>query len=83
MGNISSPTLPNTTWFDAPCSLRDDKEIVGKDGKIDYAGVVFLCRPAGQGKSMLLAWFAGKQVRNRSKWIPTWNIHQVTTTFLE
>ncbi|CAK9202754.1 unnamed protein product [Sphagnum troendelagicum] len=82
-GNISSPTLPSTLRFDAPCSLRDDKEIVGKDGKIDYTSVVFLCRPAGQGKSMLLARFGGKQVRNRAKWIPTWIIHQGTTTFLE
>jgi phenylpropionate dioxygenase-like ring-hydroxylating dioxygenase large terminal subunit len=54
-GRFSGPTpLTSTTRFEAPCCLQNDFKIVGKNGKVDYASAVFLCRPTGEGKSMVL-----------------------------
>lgn len=82
-GEISSPKLTNTTRFEAPCCLRNDKEIEKEDGTKDYFSAVFLCRPAGQGKSMLLVRFGGTNFGNRLKWIPPWIIHKTSNTVFE
>ncbi|CAK9261221.1 unnamed protein product [Sphagnum jensenii] len=75
-GRFSGPTpLTSTTRFEAPCCLRNDFKIVGKDGKVDYASAVFLCRPTGQGKSMVLVRFGGTRFGNLAKSVPGWIVH--------
>ncbi|CAK9204993.1 unnamed protein product [Sphagnum jensenii] len=82
-GEIGSPTLPNTTRFEAPCCLRNDKEIVDKDGKTQYYSALFLCRPAGQGKSMLVLRFGGTDLGKQLRWFPSWLIHMNNNTVFE
>ncbi len=75
-GRFGGPTpLTSTTRFEAPCCLRNDFKIVGKDGKVDYASAVFLCRPTGQGKSMVLVRFGGTRFGNLAKSVPGWIVH--------
>lgn len=58
-------------------------ELVGKDGKKVYFSTVFLCCPAGQGKSRLLVRFGGTNCGNWLKWIPPWIIHRRSNTVFE
>lgn len=74
--------LINTTRFEAPCVLRNETDTI-KDGKKSYRSAVMLCRPAGQGRSMLIIRFGSQTFRSRLKWIPRWLIHTVSNTILE
>jgi hypothetical protein len=46
--------LAHTTQFQAPSCVQKSKEIIGKDAKTVNHGSLYLCRSAGEGKSMLL-----------------------------
>ncbi|KAL0330166.1 UNVERIFIED_CONTAM: protein, chloroplastic [Sesamum radiatum] len=63
--------------FEAPCVLQNNREFIDKNGEKQYAAGLFLCRPSGQGKSMLIVRFA---ITNKPpllfRLIPEWYIHQ-------
>eukprot|EP01018_Ginkgo_biloba_P014645 Gb_20939 [translate_table: standard] len=82
-GEASNNILPNTLRFEAPCALRNDKEYVDKDGNKQYFSALFLCCPAGQGKSMLVVRFGGTQNNPRLKMIPNWIVHQISSKVFE
>nr|CAD1827834.1 unnamed protein product [Ananas comosus var. bracteatus] len=58
-GRSRNPALMNFLRFQAPCVLSNDLEFVDKNGVQQYFSGLFLCRPAGQGKSMLIVRFGG------------------------
>lgn len=80
---ISNPTFTNTTRFEAPCCLRNDKRTVDKDGTEAYSSAIFLCRPAGQGKSMLILRFGSTGFPKAIKLFPSWLIHSTSNTVFE
>ncbi|KAG0604993.1 hypothetical protein M758_9G024100 [Ceratodon purpureus] len=80
---ISSPTFTNTTRFEAPCCLRNDKLSVDDKGKEVQSSAVFLCRPAGQGKSMLIVRFGSTGFPKAIKSIPSWLIHSTSSSVFE
>ena len=49
--------VPNFLRFEAPCVLQNNREIIDKNGETHYFSGLFLCRPSGQGKSMLIVRF--------------------------
>ncbi|OMO90672.1 Pheophorbide a oxygenase [Corchorus olitorius] len=53
-GKEKDGSMPNFLRFDAPCVLQNNRELVDKDGQKNYFTGLFLCRPTGQGKSMLI-----------------------------
>ncbi|KAK9947237.1 hypothetical protein M0R45_012669 [Rubus argutus] len=63
--------------FEAPCSLQNNREIVDdKTGEKHYFSGLFLCRPTGQGKSMLIVRFGGTKRSPLAKLFPKWYFHQ-------
>ncbi|KAE8700303.1 Protein TIC 55 [Hibiscus syriacus] len=52
------------------------REIVDKDGEKHYLTGLFLCRPTGQGKSMLIVRFGGTQGSPLAKLFPEWYFNQ-------
>lgn len=82
-GEASKPIFQNKLRFEAPCVLRNDKEYTDKEGNKQYFSALFLCRPSGQGKSMLIVRFGGTQNRAALKWIPMWVIHQTSNKVFE
>ncbi|KAG6477395.1 protein TIC 55, chloroplastic-like [Zingiber officinale] len=62
--------------FQAPCVLSNDVEQIDKKGEKQYLSALFLCRPTGQGKSMLIARFGASARPGFFKLIPDWFIHQ-------
>uniref|UniRef100_A0A7I4A6C1 Rieske domain-containing protein n=1 Tax=Physcomitrium patens TaxID=3218 RepID=A0A7I4A6C1_PHYPA len=80
---ISSPEFTNTTRFEAPCCLRNDKVVDKPDGSKDYLSAVFLCRPSGQGKSMLIVRFGSTKFPDIFKKIPGWFLHKTSNTVFE
>ncbi|XP_058113960.1 protein TIC 55, chloroplastic [Magnolia sinica] len=69
-------SLPNFLRFEAPCVLQNNRVIVDKNGEQQYFSALFLCRPAGQGKSMLIVRF-GASIRSfLVKLLPKWYFHQ-------
>jgi hypothetical protein len=80
---ISNPTFTNTTRFEAPCCLRNDKRTVDKEGTEAYSSAIFLCRPAGQGKSMLILRFGSTGFPKAIKLFPSWLIHSTSNTVFE
>jgi len=82
-GEARNTKFENTLRFEAPCVLRNDKESVDKDGNKQYFSALFLCRPSGQGKSMLIARFGGTQFKSLLTLIPHWVIHQTSNTVFE
>nr|DAD27516.1 TPA_asm: hypothetical protein HUJ06_028984 [Nelumbo nucifera] len=67
---------PNFLQFSAPCVLQNNREIVGKNGEKDYFSALFLCRPTGQGKSMLIVRFGATRRSFLAKLFPKWYFHQ-------
>ncbi|KAA8521470.1 hypothetical protein F0562_012143 [Nyssa sinensis] len=67
--------------FEAPCVLQNNREIVGKNGEVDYFSGLFFCRPAGQGKSMLIVRFGSTRRSPLTKIFPKWYLHQNGTPF--
>ncbi|XP_077216135.1 translocon at the inner envelope membrane of chloroplasts 55-II [Tasmannia lanceolata] len=75
-GKAKDPVLLNFLRFEAPCVLSNNREFVDKNGVNQYFSALFLCRPAGQGKSMLIVRF-GVSVRSPlAKLLPKWYFHQ-------
>ncbi|KMZ72451.1 Protein TIC 55, chloroplastic [Zostera marina] len=75
----SSPSSSmNYLKFEAPCTLQNNKEILDKNGESQYFSALFLCRPAGQGKSMIIARF-GNSIKPPllRRAFPKWLIHQI------
>ncbi|PIA46039.1 hypothetical protein AQUCO_01600363v1 [Aquilegia coerulea] len=76
-GKEKEQTMPNYLRFDAPCVLQNNREIVDKNGEKHYFSGLFLCRPSGQGKSMLIVRFGGtKRSSPIAKLFPMWYFHQ-------
>ncbi|XP_016463838.1 protein TIC 55, chloroplastic-like [Nicotiana tabacum] len=68
---------PNFLRFEAPCVLQNNREIVDENGEKHYFSGLFLCRPSGQGKSMLIVRFGNTRKRTGIlKFIPNWFLHQ-------
>ncbi|XP_019085646.1 PREDICTED: protein TIC 55, chloroplastic-like [Camelina sativa] len=66
----------NLLRFDAPCVLPNNLELEGKDGVKNYFSGVFLCRPTGQGKSMLIVRFGVTKMSPLVSVLPQWFWHQ-------
>ncbi|EXC18768.1 Protein TIC 55 [Morus notabilis] len=75
-GRSSEPELLNYLRFDAPCVLQNNREIVDKNGEKHYFTGLFLCRPSGQGKSMLIVRFGNTRRSPLIKLFPEWYFHQ-------
>uniref|UniRef100_A0A0D9VM21 Rieske domain-containing protein n=1 Tax=Leersia perrieri TaxID=77586 RepID=A0A0D9VM21_9ORYZ len=75
-GKQKKPELRNFVRFEAPCVLTNTLEFVDKDGKEQCFSAHFLCRPAGQGKSVLLVRFGSTARSPLMKVIPEWFFHQ-------
>ncbi|KAL6012230.1 Protein TIC 55, chloroplastic [Asimina triloba] len=75
-GKISEPSMQNFLRFEAPCVLQNNRVIVDKNGEQQYFSALFLCRPAGQGKSMLIVRFGGTMRSFLVKLLPKWYFHQ-------
>ncbi|XP_057799304.1 protein TIC 55, chloroplastic-like [Salvia miltiorrhiza] len=68
---------PNSLRFEAPCVLQNNREIVDKNGERHYFSGLFLCRPSGQGKSMLIVRFGNsRKPPLLVKVLPQWYMHQ-------
>ncbi|CAA0814990.1 Protein TIC 55- chloroplastic [Striga hermonthica] len=83
--NRSDPNYtPSSLRFEAPCVLQNNRESTGKDGKKIYISGLFLCRPMGQGKSMLIVRFGstGKPPLIL-KLFPQWYWHQNASKVFE
>ncbi|XP_048541880.1 protein TIC 55, chloroplastic [Triticum urartu] len=71
-----TPHLRNLLRFEAPCVLTNTLEFVDKDGREQCFSAQFLCRPAGQGKSMLLVRFGSTTRSPLLRVLPSWYFHQ-------
>ncbi|CAL1353055.1 unnamed protein product [Linum trigynum] len=69
--------------FQAPCVLSNVREYTDANGEKHYATGLFLCRPAGQGKSMVLVQFGTTKGFKLAKWIPKWFIHNLSCKIFE
>ncbi|KAH7290676.1 hypothetical protein KP509_30G059000 [Ceratopteris richardii] len=69
--------------FQAPCIIQNEREIQRKDGYPAKFMAIFMCTPAGQGKSMLIARFAQTGKQRLFSAIPEWLIHQVSNKVFE
>lgn len=77
---------PNFLRFQAPCVLQNNREFVDKNGEINYFSGLFLCRPSGQGKSMLIVRFGSTRKPNGLslfELIPEWFFHQNASKVFE
>lgn len=75
---------PNFLRFEAPCVLQNNRELVDKNGEKQYFSGLFLCRPSGQGKSMLIVRFGNtRKPPGLLKWIPQWYFHQNASKVFE
>ncbi|KAI4379858.1 hypothetical protein MLD38_006102 [Melastoma candidum] len=75
-GKESEGSLLNFLRFEVPCVLQNNREFVDKDGQKHYFTGLFLCRPTGQGKSMLIVRFGGTRSSPLAKLFPKWFLHQ-------
>ncbi|KAH7674911.1 Pheophorbide a oxygenase protein [Dioscorea alata] len=71
-----TPDLVNTLRFEAPCVLSNNLEFTDKQGIKQYFSALFLCRPSGQGKSMLIVRFGATMRSPLVKILPNWYLHQ-------
>ncbi|KAJ6373258.1 hypothetical protein OIU76_027567 [Salix suchowensis] len=62
--------------FQAPCVLSNDIEFADEKGVTQYFTGLFLCRPTGQGKSMIIVRFGATKRPQMAKLIPKWYFHQ-------
>ncbi|KAJ9184118.1 hypothetical protein P3X46_007890 [Hevea brasiliensis] len=58
-GREKDHALLNFSRFEAPCVLQNNRELIDENGVKQYFTGLFLCRPTGQGKSMLIVRFGG------------------------
>ncbi|KAK9130285.1 hypothetical protein Sjap_010772 [Stephania japonica] len=82
-GREKDKTMPFMLRFDAPCVLQNNSEIVDKNGEKHYFSGLFLCRPAGQGKSMLIVRFGNTRTSPLAKVFPEWYFHQNASKVFE
>ncbi|XP_050216389.1 protein TIC 55, chloroplastic [Mercurialis annua] len=82
-GKDKDPSLLNFLRFEAPCVLQNNREFLDENGVKQYFSGLFLCRPTGQGKSMLIVRFGGTRRPYVSKWIPEWYFHQNASKVFE
>ncbi|XP_057957729.1 protein TIC 55, chloroplastic [Malania oleifera] len=82
-GKENEPSMPNLLRFEAPCVLQNNREIVDNNGAKHYLSGLFLCRPSGQGKSMLIVRFGGTKQSRLVNWIPKWCFHQNASKVFE
>ncbi|PON73178.1 Pheophorbide a oxygenase [Parasponia andersonii] len=76
-GRVNDKSLLNFLRFEAPCVLQNNREIVDeKTGETHYFTGLFLCRPSGQGKSMLIVRFGNTKRSPLIKLFPKWYFHQ-------
>lgn len=76
-------SIPIFLRFEAPCVLQNNREFVDENGVKQYFTGLFLCRPTGQGKSMLIVRFGGTKRSHIIKWIPNWYFHQNASKVFE
>ncbi|CAA7408136.1 unnamed protein product [Spirodela intermedia] len=80
----SKPTAAtNYLRFDAPCVLQNNHQYAGKDGREHHVSALFLCRPTGQGKSMVIMRFGTTLSSPVMKLLPRWFFHQNMSKVLE
>lgn len=83
-GREKDQTMPNYLRFDAPCVLQNNRETTDDDGVKHYSSGLFLCRPSGQGKSMLIVRFGGtRRSSPLAKLFPKWYFHQNASKVFE
>ncbi|CAN0899570.1 Protein TIC 55, chloroplastic [Linum grandiflorum] len=75
--------LTSLLRFQAPCVLSNVRESTDEQGQKHYFTGLFLCRPAGQGKSMVIVQFGSTKGLKAAKWIPTWFIHNLSCKIFE
>ncbi|KAH6804534.1 translocon at the inner envelope membrane of chloroplasts 55-II [Perilla frutescens var. frutescens] len=76
--------IPNFLRFEAPCVLQNNREIIDKNGEKHYFSGLFLCRPSGQGKSMLIVRFGNtRKPPLLLKLFPQWYLHQNASKVFE
>ncbi|KAF5726287.1 protein TIC 55 chloroplastic [Tripterygium wilfordii] len=75
-GKEKDQSLRTFLRFEAPCVLQHNTELVDEKGEKQYFTALFLCRPTGQGKSMIIVRFGATKRPAISKLIPKWYIHQ-------
>ncbi|BBN20299.1 hypothetical protein MPTK1_8g18040 [Marchantia polymorpha subsp. ruderalis] len=85
---ISTPDVINFTRFQAPCVAYSDVKKVFPDGVENRFSATALCRPAGQGKSILIIRFGssradGKKMVGLFPNIPLWCLHVRAMIILE
>lgn len=85
--NIHSPDKVAVLRFQAPCVISNNVwRKHPKDGVEEQVSSLLLCRPAGQGKSMLIARFGVQNLFKRNPLLslfPRWVIHNRSCTVLE
>ncbi|QCE16319.1 protein TIC 55, chloroplastic [Vigna unguiculata] len=75
---------PNFLRFEAPCVLQNNREFADKSGVTNYFTGLFLCRPTGQGKSMLIVRFGSTRSSSLLvKLFPKWYFHQNASTVFD
>ncbi|KAL8521774.1 hypothetical protein ACS0TY_012068 [Phlomoides rotata] len=83
-GNEKDQSKRNFLRFEAPCVLQNNRELVDKNGEKDYFSGLFLCRPSGQGKSMLIVRFGNtRKPTILFKLFPQWYFHQNASKVFE
>lgn len=82
-GKGNEGSMPNFLRFEAPCVLQNNREIISKNGEKNYFSGLFLCRPTGQGKSMLIVRFGGTMRSPLAKLFPKWYFHQNASKVFE
>ncbi|KAG6649761.1 protein TIC 55, chloroplastic isoform X2 [Carya illinoinensis] len=75
-GKAKDKPLPNFLRFEAPCVLQNNRELVDENREKHYFTGLFLCRPTGQGKSMLIVRFGTTKRSPLAKLFPQWYFHQ-------
>ncbi|KAJ8751662.1 hypothetical protein K2173_025821 [Erythroxylum novogranatense] len=76
-GREKDQSRRNFLRFEAPCVLSNSLQTVDEKGEKTYFSGLFLCRPTGQGKSMLIVRFGStRRSTFAAKWIPEWYFHQ-------
>ncbi|KAL3844064.1 hypothetical protein ACJIZ3_001467 [Penstemon smallii] len=76
--------IPNFLRFQAPCVLQNNREIIDQNGEKNYFSGLFLCRPSGQGKSMLIVRFGNtRKPPLLFRVIPAWYFHQNASKVFE
>ncbi|KAF8389277.1 hypothetical protein HHK36_025970 [Tetracentron sinense] len=82
-GKENEQSLLNFLRFEAPCALQNNRETTDKNGEKHYFSGLFLCRPSGQGKSMLIVRFGTTRRSFLAALFPKWYFHQNASKVFE